>query len=78
MSALADAITQGMVANMNPMNAVVNDYASVQTKQATLTLTRDKRSLIKELNQDISDLGDNPDPSSLATIRAMIEDVRKL
>lgn len=78
MSGFQQAIIDGMVANMNPMNQVINSMAGQQLKVQEAQLSVTKRELVKGLVQDIRDLGDNPDVEIKAIFVAMLEDVRKL
>lgn len=78
MSGFQQAIIDGMVANMNPMNQVINSMAGQQLKVQEAQLSVTKRELVKGLVQDIRDLGDNPDVEVKSIFIAMLEDVRKL
>ena len=78
MSGFQQAIIDGMVANMNPMNQVINSMAGQQLKVQEAQLSVTKRELVKGLVQDIRDLGDNPDVEIKSIFLAMLEDVRKL
>jgi hypothetical protein len=49
MSTFSDAITQSMIAGLDPMNGIVKDYASEQAKQLKQNRIGDKAKLISEV-----------------------------
>ncbi len=50
-SAFAEAITQSMVAGLDPMNGVVRDYAQAQVKRADLDLDQERIKTMQLLEQ---------------------------
>lgn len=55
MSTFSDAIMQGMVANLDPMNGVVQDYAKEQLSAVKKQNIRGKLDLMDELGKRITD-----------------------
>ena len=55
MSQFSDAIMQGMVQNLDPMNGIVRQYAAEQLESTRVSVATDKLTIIDELQKRITE-----------------------
>lgn len=73
-SALGEAMTQGLIASMDPMNAIARDMFTQQAKAAELTYFQKARQFTKELEADLEKAKQaNADEKTIDGLRALID-----
>ncbi len=50
---LGDALTQGLIASMNPMNQIAQSMFTQQAEAARLQLDKDRKAFIRELRTEL-------------------------
>ena len=77
-SAFADAITAGMIAQMDPMNGVIRSMAAVQLKASEQQLETGRLEIMATLRATIKECQDNgEDPKVIAAYQRMLDSYSK-
>ena len=75
-SPFTEAITQSMIAGLDPMNGVVKQYAGQQVERAAVELVNDKLVLMQKLQQLIDNAKDaGSDGNVIAAYQRMLDSI---